>query len=105
MRREISLWVEWTWAQGLLQGDAHNDEIESWARALTHSLSRSDPRHFGSHEEASLQIAAQIRRSLSALSYGQRKPSELHPKRLEHLERHFQSVAVRALPNFVTQLS
>jgi hypothetical protein len=92
MRREICLWVEWSWSQGLLRAEAPEDEIEAWARSLAHSLARAQPKRFGCFDEATLQIAVQIKRSLRALSYGQRQPSELHPARLDYLQKSFAKI-------------
>jgi hypothetical protein len=93
MRREICLWVEWSWAQGLLRADAPQDEIESWSRSLAHSLARAQPTRFGSLDESAAHIAILIRRSLNALSYGQRQPTDLHPERLSYLQKAFANLA------------
>jgi hypothetical protein len=89
MRREICLWVEWSWSEGLLRANAPQDEIDSWARALAHSLARSEPHRFGSIEVAATEIASQIKRSLLALSYGQRQPEDIHPARRGYLAENF----------------
>ncbi|MEO5667877.1 MAG: hypothetical protein ABIR96_07460 [Bdellovibrionota bacterium] len=102
MRREICLWVEWTWSQGLLRADAPREDIDAWARSLAHALKRQRPRHFGSFNEAAAHVSQQIETSLAALSYGKRSPDQVHPKRLSYLQGLFQNAG---LPNFVTQLS
>lgn len=104
MRREICLWVEWSWSNGRLPSDARREEIETWALALAEDFRRRSPRHFGSLSESAAHIAVEIQRTLRTLSYGARAPESIHPARRDYLKMHF-NTPERALPKFVTPVS
>lgn len=84
--------TEWAWADGKLT--LAESSIDSFAKSVSATLQSSFPKKFGNHTASFEAIREDVSITLKRLCYGGRKPSVLHPKRVNFLKEKFDPISV-----------
>ncbi|NCN26413.1 hypothetical protein GW915_02465 [bacterium] len=79
MKRNIALFTEWAWANGLL---AEPSKLNAFAHVVYSKILEHYPHANGYKKAAIPEIERDIWRCLKVLSYGGKKPSQLSKERV-----------------------
>ncbi len=94
MRREIAMLTEWAWIDGVLT--LSDESIERFAQSLATSLQKLHSTKFGCMQSSVNSLKTDVEQTMQRLSYGGRKPQDLHPKRAAYIREKFQQTSLAA---------
>jgi len=86
MKIEVAHWTEWAWSEGIVSNPSSRI---AFSAMLLDGLKKRYPKAKINSQLALAEIDQDVQNTLRKLSYGGRKPTDIHPVRRKNLQASF----------------